>query len=604
MSRIRILPDQLANQIAAGEVVERPASVVKELLENSLDAGARRIEIDIEGGGTRLIRVIDNGEGMDEDDLLLSLERHGTSKIAEEQDLGAIESLGFRGEALPSIGSVAKMTLTSRRREDDLGTRVVLNFGKLAKVHEMGCAPGTTIEVRSLFGNTPARRKFLRTNRTEQGHLEEIIKNYALARPTITFILRVNDRETLHFNESMALEARLAAILRYDRDFIAVSGHHAGPGAMDLSGFLVPPETVTTGPARMRLFVNGRAVRDRLMNHAVHEGLRSFLMKGRNPMGMLHLLVPADQVDVNVHPAKHEVRFRQARDVHTFVSATVADAMGKQQRVLRREYFSTETSAGGPVPLERATHTGQEDSPPPPDNYGIRVETREEIEAPVPGIILNAGPLPKTSRRDDPFEKVQASPDDPGHSLLVIGQFEDLYIFCQSPSGLVVIDQHAAHERILFEKLKKNHQTNTIPRQRLLFPETIELTPFQSQLVDDSREELENLGFSLREFGGNTYVIEAAPAVGETGNTRELFFDVLDQFGNQSGQAGGTILDTILATMACRAAVKGGTSLSPAEIDSLLAEMVKTDLFSHCPHGRPVVKNFSRDEIKKWFYRN
>ncbi len=268
MAKIRILPEQLANQIAAGEVVERPASVVKELLENCLDAGASRIEVEIEGGGTRLIRVIDNGCGMDEDDLLLCLERHGTSKLATAADLAAIGTLGFRGEAIPSIGSVSQLTLTSRTAESPLGTRVVLHYGKLIKCHEIGCGYGTTCEVSNLFGNTPARRKFLRTTRTELGHIEEVVKNYSLSSPATTFILRVDGREILCLDRSQDIGERLATILHHTGPFIPIDSKETATGR-EVIGFLLPPEQVTPGPARLRIFVNGRVIMDRMIVHAV-----------------------------------------------------------------------------------------------------------------------------------------------------------------------------------------------------------------------------------------------------------------------------------------------------------------------------------------------
>ncbi len=324
MAKIRILPEQLANQIAAGEVVERPASVVKELLENSLDALAGRIEIEIEGGGTRLIRIIDDGTGMDEDDLLLCLERHGTSKIATEKDLAAIATLGFRGEAIPSIGSVSQLTMTSRPAASPLGTRVVLDYGKLTKVQQIGCSLGTTCEIRNLFGNTPARRKFLRTSRTELGHIEEVVKNYALGSPAATLILRVDGREVLSLDRTLSVPQRLTTILHYDGPFIEVATDGPAGTGRAVSGFLIPPERVTIGPARLRLFVNGRAIRDRMIVHGVTEGMRGFLMKGKNPSGLIHLTLPPDEVDVNVHPAKHEVRFRNAREIHDLLNQTVA----------------------------------------------------------------------------------------------------------------------------------------------------------------------------------------------------------------------------------------------------------------------------------------
>jgi DNA mismatch repair protein MutL len=625
MSKIRILPEQLANQIAAGEVVERPASVVKELLENSLDAKSTRIEIEIEGGGTRLIRIVDNGEGMDEDDLLLSLERHGTSKIQKEEDLDAIDSLGFRGEAVPSIGSVSQFTMTSRPLQAEFGTRVVLHFGKLTKVHEIGCSFGTTVEVRNLFGNTPARRKFLRTARTELGHIDEVVKNYALGSPNVTFILRIDGRDSIYLDNSLSIKQRLGNIMRYDGPFIPVNTVN---NIRRVSGFLVPPEKVTVGPAKMRVFVNGRAIRDRMIVHAVAEGLRGFLMKGKNPSGLIHLSLPPDEVDVNVHPAKHEVRFRNSRDVHSILSQSVAQAMLEHQQAIKSSIFGADqTVARTPVPLESegvdtrpfepsfvSTDQSSNAFPRPKDSSlvksydthnplpqeAIRPPTVSQVSQP---LFATAEPIEKSS-----FEKKQLPirQENPAatHNLLVVGQYDNLYIFCKTSDGLLVIDQHAAHERLLYEKLRKQYLSNNIVRQTLMFPETVELSLFQAQLVEKNNEELDRIGFSIREFGGNTYIISAIPALAGLTGPRELFLDILEQFGSENNRAdAGGFLDTILATMACKAAVKAGTELSTQEIDNLLNEMTRADLFTHCPHGRPVVKQFSKDEVKKWFYR-
>jgi DNA mismatch repair protein MutL len=641
MSKIRILPEQLANQIAAGEVVERPASVVKELLENSLDASSSRVEIEIEGGGTRLIRIIDNGEGMAEDDLLLSLERHGTSKIRTEIDLAAIATLGFRGEAIPSIGSVSQFTITSRPAQTELGTRVVLHFGKLIKVHEIGCGFGTTVEVRNLFGNTPARRKFLRTARTELGHIDEVVKNYALGSPAVTFILRIDGRDTIYLDNSLLAEQRLANIMHYQGPFIPVGTVRRTNNLRRVSGFLVPPEKVTIGPAKVRIFVNGRAIRDRMILHAITEGLRGFLMKGKNPSGLIHLILPPEEVDVNVHPAKHEVRFRNARDVHTLLSQAVAEAMLEQQKVMKTSLFGPDrTIARTAVPLEAAQVSTASSEPlfvpnrqPSDAIYAVREQQPaganiihppapppEKSSAPaiapvIPGaaghqpLLATAEPIEQSAFAPTSATERQETPQQDQktarHNLLVVGQYDDLYIFCKNSDGLLVIDQHAAHERLLYEKLRRQYLAKTVTRQILMFPETVELSLFQAQLVEKNEPAIDRLGFTVREFGGNTYIISAVPALAGTSNPREIFLDILEQFGSEQNRGdGGGFLDTILATMACRAAVKGGTPLSPREIDTLLNEMARADLFSHCPHGRPVVKQFTREEVKKWFYRN
>jgi DNA mismatch repair protein MutL len=599
MSKIRVLPEQLANRIAAGEVVERPASVVKELLENSIDAGADRIEIEIEGGGTRLIRVIDNGEGMDEDDVLLCLERHGTSKIRDDQDLEAINSLGFRGEAIPSISSVSRMTITSRQRSADLGTTAILNYGKLNKIHETGCTRGTIFEIRNLFGNTPARRKFLRTNRTEIGHIDELVKNYALAAPEVSFLLRIDGRQTLHLDSGQNLEQRLATVLHYSGDFIEISHTEPGTALPKLSGYLVPPDHPLKGSARIKLLVNGRSVKDRMLTHGVAEGLRGFLMKGNNPAGLLHLRLSPAEVDVNVHPTKQEVRFRRSRDIHQLIVQAIQKGMHGYQQTLKSSFFTP------PAPVHETRESDQW--------RGVRGSSLKQTETTRPSANpaisqpAAAKPIPApTSKKKEshPPRSVFTEPEQKGHGLKIIGQYDNLYIFCQSSDGLLVIDQHAAHERLLFEKLKDQFLKGTITRQTLLFPETVELSLADMQKVEQYGHEIDKMGFSLREFGGNSYVVSAVPALGSHRPPVDLFLDILEQFDSStSSKHKGSLLEDILASMACKAAVKAGDSLPREEIEALLNDMAKADLFSHCPHGRPVLKTFSHGDIKKWFHR-
>jgi len=622
MSKIRILPEHLANRIAAGEVVERPASVVKELLENSLDAGADRVEVEIEGGGTRLIRIIDNGEGMDEDDILLSLERHGTSKIQNDRDLDAISTLGFRGEAIPSIGSVAKMVIVSRPKNRDMGTRVVADFGKLVKVHENGCRYGTVMEVRNLFGNTPARRKFLRTARTELGHIDEVVKNSALASPNVSFVLRIDGKETLHLDGALSLDKRLATVMRYRGTFMEVGSISGLDDERFIHGFLVPPEAQVAMSSVLRLFVNGRVIKDRMMTHAVAEGMRGFLMKGRNPAGLLHLYLPADEVDVNVHPAKHEVRFRSSHDVHELIRRNVQQALQGLQGTIKDDVFRHQEntappetigyrlSPSYPAPIRDAEnvvirHQPLSYPPPTPPEQNIHPVVKEPL--PVfdqPARIETTSVSATDASCEYTDNALPAHGQAKRHGLEVIGQFHDLYIFCRSRDTLVIIDQHAAHERLLFEKLKKQFLCGKIASQNLLFAQTVELSRFQSQLVERNSEEIERLGFSLRDFGGNTFIISAVPALAGQCDPARLFMEILNRFGNENEKdQGSDRLEAILADMACKAAVKSGNRLSMKEIDALLNQMAEADLFSHCPHGRPVIKSFQADEIKKWFFR-
>lgn len=662
MSKIRILPEQLANRIAAGEVVERPASVVKELLENSLDAGASEIEIEIEGSGTRLIRVMDNGEGMDEDDILLCLERHGTSKITTDHDLAAIHSLGFRGEAIPSIGSVSRLTITSRTQGSPLGTKVMLDYGKLLKVHEIGCSRGTIFEIRSLFGNTPARRKFLRTSRTELAHIEEVVKSYALATPAISFMLRIDDRVTCHFPKNQSIPDRLATILHYQGPFLevgknrqqatalqtsnlnrkagVVSGSHQPvPSTPSCQGWLLPPDADTARSAMIRLLVNGRAVRDRMIIHAVHEGFRNFLMKGKSPVGLIHLHLPPEDVDVNVHPTKQEIRLRDSQGIHQMISLTVEQAIHQFQKNLQGIIFRSkpyqenrqdQTPANSPATHQISSQqTRQESFPmainPPLSLPSCRQENNSQqyhtsyaqtVDTISPSSSLS---LPQTSENSiqdsSPSSQTGTLLHQPlgetkkqGHGLKIIGQYDNLYIFCQSAEGgLLVVDQHAAHERLLFEDLKKKFLQGSIASQTLLFPVTVELTTAESEGVEHYGADIEQMGFSVRDFGGNSYIVSAIPAMAGQCNPGELFLDILGKFVKEKNGTEKTknssILDDILASIACKAAVKAGDQLHDMEIDSLLTRMARADLFSHCPHGRPVTKHFTASEIKKWFYR-
>ncbi|MCF8055888.1 MAG: DNA mismatch repair endonuclease MutL, partial [Desulfocapsa sp.] len=548
MSKIRVLPEQLANRIAAGEVVERPASVVKELLENSLDAGADRIEVEIEGGGTRLIRVIDNGEGMDEDDVLLCLERHGTSKIKDDKDLEAINSLGFRGEAIPSISSVSRMTIISRQRSADLGTTAILNYGKLHKIHETGCRRGTTFEIRNLFGNTPARKKFLRTNRTEIGHIDELVKNYALAAPEVSFLLRIDGRQTLHMDSGQDLPQRLASVLHYTGDFVTISHTEPGGALPKITGYLVPPDHPLKGSARIKLLVNGRSVKDRMPAHGVIEGLRGFLMKGHNPAGLLHLHLSPAEVDVNVHPTKQEVRFRRSRDIHQLIVQAIQQGMHGYQQTLKQSFFSVQSSGSGTLKTDQwqptaVSPTNQGETPRPNANPQVsQPATAEPI------------PVPCSQKYDPPrLRPAFIEPEKKGHGLKIIGQYDNLYIFCQSSDGLLVIDQHAAHERLLFEKLKEQFLKGSITRQNLLFPETVELSLADVQKVEQYGDEIDTMGFSLREFGGNAFVLSAVPALGSRLPPVELFLDILEQFdSSNSSKRKGSLLEDILASMACK----------------------------------------------------
>ncbi len=611
MSRIRILSEHLANQIAAGEVVERPASVVKELLENSLDSGADRVAVQIEGGGTRLIRVVDNGVGMDGDDVLLSLERHATSKLIEESQLAAIATLGFRGEALPSIGSVSRMTILSRTREAATGTRADIRYGTLHGVHEDGCARGTIVEVRSLFGNLPARKKFLKTKRTELSHIDEVIRSQSLAHPEVAFSLQVEGRKSFDF-PAADLEQRLRDVFRYSDTLLPVQATGGGDGDLRLNGYLLLPDAVVS--SRLRILVNSRPVQDRMIRHAVMEGLQGFLMKGHQPAGVLLLEVSPELVDVNVHPAKREIRFRNAQQVHRFLVSSVADAIQLHQDRVRSELFSVpeqrmvSPAAAGEqgVPVKPAPREPVCQQQPVSRQSWTKYSPEQTME---PAAESFAAGNPEQSR--PPVSAAPVSPESHARTgaggLNLIGQFLQLYLLCERDGQLVVIDQHAAHERILYQRLRRAYEQQEIPCQSLLFPVTIELGPDHAETLEAEAEAVAALGMQVEYFGDATWVIKAVPALVSQLPPQEVLADMLDGLRNRpAGGISGVVpecIDNLLASMACKAAIKAGNRLQPEEMLELLQQMENSEVFSHCPHGRPVIKTFSGREIEKWFHR-
>ncbi len=604
VSRIRILSEHLANQIAAGEVVERPASVVKELVENSLDAGATRVTVHVEGAGSRLVRVMDNGEGMDADDVLLCIERHATSKLQEESQLAAIATLGFRGEAIPSIGSVSRMTILSRPAGAAMGTRAEIRFGTLHRVHEDGCARGTVIEVRNLFGNMPARKKFLKSARTELYHIEEVLRNQALARPGTGFSLQVDGRTVLDYPTGSDLEQRVRDVFRYRDGLLPLVTPDPQDGP-HLDGFLLLPEAVSASAARLRILVNGRPVQDRMLRHAVVDGMQGFLMKGHQPAGVLRITMPPREVDVNVHPAKREIRFRHGPQVHAFVRAVVRDAIAAHQEALRSRLFSLPeggkagergAAAGAASPAAAAGCSG---------NPPLQVEDTRPEPWPLSGGGTGPGPAPDRLQVAEPAagsDRWQAATG----GLVLIGQLFDLYLLCEKEDHLVVIDQHAAHERILYGRLRGGYLQRAVPRQGLLFPVSVELGPEQARILEDRMEEVTAMGLQVEHFGDTTWLVKAVPAPLRSLDGRDILLEVLEGLGSAGPGGQGVLppaMDSLLASMACKAAVKAGNRLQPEEMLRLLQEMEESEVFSHCPHGRPVIRSFGRQEIERWFHR-
>ena len=619
MSRIRLLSEQLANQIAAGEVVERPASVVKELLENSLDAGATRIDIQVEGGGSVLLRVADDGRGMDGDDVLLSIERHATSKLKDESQLTGISTLGFRGEAIPSIASVSWLRILSRPRGQDLGTRVDIRYGTLQAVHQDGCGHGTVMEVRNLFGNMPARRKFLKSVRTELSHIEEVVRNLSLAHPASGFRLIIDGRQTLDWPPGEGLEHRVRQVFRAEGPLLPLEGED-GEG-LALGGFLLLPESSPATSARLRLLVNGRPVQDGMLRHAVLEGMQGFLMKGYQPAGALLLTVPAEQVDVNVHPAKREIRFRRSEVVHRFVAAAVAQAMAAYQQALRTSVFVPAAAATGIAPLPERTETAEPVTafytepvalPVGPLTTAEPALGRDAGPVSVPGPPVASTPVPPTLV-DPGMPGAGATPLDTDTAedftgLTLIGQLFVLYLLCEKDGQFIVIDQHAAHERLLYNQLRRGYLESRVPQQTLLFPATVELSPTRAETLEARQAEVEALGVRTEHFGDATWVVTALPAAVSHEEPGGLLGEILDGLRGPIRDEGDRpvprAVDDLLASMACKAAIKAGNRLQPAEMLRLLAAMQADPIFSHCPHGRPVMRVFTAREVEKWFHRH
>lgn len=599
--RIKILPEQLTNKIAAGEVVERPASVVKELVENALDAGADSIEVAIESGGKRLIRVTDNGSGMGRDDLLLAMERHATSKISSDEDLFALGTLGFRGEALPSVASVSRLTLRSRERDALEGWEVYAEGGRIRDVKNCGMAPGTVIEVRNLFFNTPARLKFLRSIETEAGHVGDLLVRLALSRPDVRFSYLVDGKVSLKAT-SVSLSDRAAEVLGR-----ALAGELFPfawrEGEVAVEGLLGSPACHRSSTGYLYTYINGRFIRDKVVQHAVLQAYRSLLERGRYPVVVLNLSLPAGEVDVNVHPTKHEVRFREQGRMHDAIVAALAGSL-QQTPWLRHGQVSR---PAGTEPPQRARVTAVQEAL---ARYQPRTETRQYV-LPVPP------PAPAESVAEPAFTPVSPAPLLPAEltatppaaagifsGLTVIGQFQAEYILCQDERDLVLIDQHAAHERVAFERLKREYGAGRVESQGLLFPETVDLPHRLHAVAGERGEVLEQVGFNLESFGGTTWLLKGVPRLLAAGGYLQALHDTLEDLaGLGRSRTVQDAVEAILIRLACHSVVRGTHALTITEIQGLLRRMDATDCASNCPHGRPVVARIPRPDLDKLFKR-
>jgi DNA mismatch repair protein MutL len=591
--RIRILPENLTNKIAAGEVVERPASVVKELVENALDSGCNEIVVEIESGGKRLIRVSDNGCGMSREDALLSLERHATSKIRCDDDLFSLSTLGFRGEALPSIASVSRFTLATRENGRIEGTEVYAEGGRIREVKACGMADGTVISVRNLFFNTPARLKFMKSSETESGHVGDIMTRMAISRPDVRFIYS-NEGKVVFRAVCGDLKERISALL--GRSLAA----ELYPVSFDdecavINGFAAKPDFSRTSSSHMYTYINGRFIKDKVVQHAILQAYRSILERGRYPAVVLFIDVPADSVDINVHPTKHEVRFRDQGRVHDAISAAVGKVL-------------SETPWLQPLLIVPAV----------PDIGKIKsvlerkvVEVRESVEKYSPSGSLCVNHVSEVSRKEpppvsseSPVSKKEETSLGYFSSLEIIGQYRAQYILCRDGEDLLIVDQHAAHERIAFEKLKKEFARDSVESQNLLFPETMEFSFREAAAVGENLQKIKQLGFVMEEFGGNTWVLKAVPRLLEKTDYLRVLRNIvedLQRLGKSSSYE--QVIEDILARIACHSVIRGVQSLEAREIAALFSQLDRSGFSSNCPHGRPILVKLCLSEIEKMFKR-
>jgi DNA mismatch repair protein MutL len=674
MGRIRILPDQVANKIAAGEVVERPASVVKELLENSLDAGAASLRVEVESGGRRLIRIVDDGCGMLRDDALLAFERHATSKLRDVKDLLSISTLGFRGEALPSIASVSRLLLETRSAEETTGTRIEIAGGKMLRCEEAALGGGTVITVRDLFYNVPARRKFLRTEPTELAHIASLVTHYSLAHPEKTFLLSSGATELLHVTPVASMKERVYQVfgsqvldelvdigVREKEIYLpppsvpaseAIAEYRREPGPDDdpptrafrLSGFFSRPQVQKTNRNSIYIFVNGRLIRDRLLLHAISSAYHNLMPPSCYPFALLFLECDAEEVDVNVHPSKTEVRFRHGSFIHDFVRDALRERLMESRPAPSFSPRTVEVAQpAARLPYSEFSQMMENEAPAAPGlveaSAAAGVVEAPEATGPasaagpaLPGFTLRptAGPAPRLDFSAPPLEITPGPPPSgklsrhldahgefppdaippPEISLSVLsdlrplGQIHESFIIAAGRDGLWIIDQHVAHERILFEQVMKQRAAGRVEMQRLLMPMILQLTP--EQQIDYARiaDELNASGFETEPFGNRTIAVKAAPANVGAAELEKILFEILEIAETElRGASLDDLRRNICASIACRAAIKINMRLDTAKMEWLLRALAATDCPMSCPHGRPIAMHYSTREILKAFHR-
>ncbi len=593
---IRQLPDTLINQIAAGEVVERPASVVKELVENALDAGARRIDIDLEEGGVRLIRIRDDGGGIPAEELPLAVQRHATSKIGSLDDLETVATLGFRGEALPSIASVSRFLIATRRADDAHGIALPVDGGSVGEVTPRQQPPGTTVEVRDLFYNVPARRRFLRAERTELGHIEEWLRSLALARPDVELRVSHNGKPSRRYKGGAELfsDDRLVETLGDEFAKHALRIDHEAAG-LRLHGWIAQPAYSRASADQQYLYVNRRPVRDRSVAHAVKQAFGDVMYHGRQPAYVLFLDLDPARVDVNVHPAKHEVRFRDARLIHDFVYRTLHEALAGTRAGMQA---APAPGPGMALPVQEAA--GQAWSRPMPQpNLSLRVDEAQAAYAALYARPDGAGAA-------SVMQPLPASDEAAGIPPLgyAIAQLHGIYILSEAADGLIVVDMHAAHERIGYEKLKNAHDGEGLRTQPLLVPQAIAVSEREADVAEREAATLAELGFELSRSGLQSLLLRGVPALLAQGDTETLVRDVLaDLREHGESRRVKAARDELLSTMACHGAVRANRRLTVPEMNALLRQMEATERSGQCNHGRPTWAHFPLPEIDRWFLR-
>jgi DNA mismatch repair protein MutL len=608
MGCIQRLTNELSNQIAAGEVVERPASVVKELVENALDAGATRVDVDIELGGTTLVRVCDDGDGMAPDDAVLCLERHATSKIARFTDLADLGTFGFRGEALPSIASVSRMVLRTRPRDASEGVEVRVDGGSAPLVKPIGSKIGTTFEIRELFYNVPARRKFLKATATESAHVSDVLLGMALARYDVTFVLT---------RDSRVVREHLRASNRAERARSILSGERliecrAERGDIRIEALLAPPERARAGTTGLSILVNGRPVRDRQLARAVTQAYGSVLEGGRFPLGVVWIDVPPAVVDVNVHPQKAEVRFADARSLFDAVTRGLHDALAHAFGLPALGPHSQAPvhfprPAVVPVPAAASEVLNDGNAPaaaqPTPETSPWKAVPQAFERALFPSGNLFASrtvsnapmPLADTATTPPVFEKQSGT----YAGLRYIGQMRNMFLLCEGQDGLYVLDQHAAAERVTFDRLKRAHAASGVTMQRVLVPQIVELSPSDVSVLEENQEEVLRLGVEVRAVGDNAVAVHGVPALLRQVDPQTLIRNLVEELSRVAGRPFRGAIDLVLATMACHGSVRAGDTMAPEEVTALLHALDTAEFAGHCPHGRPLVMRMPFSELER-----